>query len=124
MPHTVNEDLEIQKAHDLMKDHHIRHLPVQKAGHLVGVVTDRDLKLAESFSDLATLRVRDIMMPDPYCVTPEASMDRVALEMATHKYGCVIVRQENDKVVGILTANDALRLLGELLQAHYTGRAS
>jgi nucleoside-diphosphate-sugar epimerase len=48
-----------------------------------------------------------------------AAMDHVALEMATHKFGCVIVQQDNGKVVGILTANDALRLLGETLQAHY-----
>jgi CBS domain-containing protein len=39
--------------------------------------------------------------------------------MAEHKYGCVVVRQENGKVVGIFTATDGMRTLGEILQTRF-----
>lgn len=119
MPHTIGKDMKIDTAFDMMREHRIRHLPVQDGGHLVGIVTDRDLKFASSFKDAGSLTVADIMMPDPYKVKPETPMDRVAFEMADHKYGCAVIEQENHKVVGILTATDALRILGEMLQSHY-----
>ena len=119
MPHTVGNDIPVKTAYDLMKQHRIRHLPVQKGGELVGVITDRDIKLATSFSGPTELTVEDVMTPDPYSVAPRAALDEVGLEMAEHKYGCAIVRQDNGKVVGIFTAIDALRYLAQLTQEHY-----
>ena len=46
-------------------------------------------------------------------------MDQVAHEMAEHKYGCAIVRQENGKLVGIFTETDGMRVLAELLRANF-----
>ncbi len=119
MPHTIGDDIPIKKALEQMREYNIRHLPVQKAGKLVGVVTDRDLKLAASFSGSADLSVEDVMTPDPYAVVPEAALDQVAFEMAEKKYGCAIVQQSNGKVVGIFTAVDAMRVLGEVLNSFY-----
>ncbi len=116
MPHTVGKDIPIKKALELMREHQIRHLPVQEAGKLVGVLTDRDLKLAASFEGAYKLAVDEVMTSDPYTVRPEAPLDQVVLEMAEHKYGCAIVQQENGKVVGIFTSIDALRVLGETLK--------
>lgn len=36
------------QASKLMKDHSIKHLPVREKGHLIGIVSDRDLKEAQS----------------------------------------------------------------------------
>jgi len=119
MPHTVGKDITIEKALDLMRDHRIRHLPVQEGGKLVGVLTDRDIKLAFSFANENGLQVGDIMTPDPYTVDPHAALDSTVLEMSEHKYGCAIVVQENGKVVGIFTAVDGLRVLSEVLRQNY-----
>jgi len=121
MPHTIGKTIPIAKALDMMRTHHIRHLPVQEGGKLVGLLTDRDVKLASSFAGAASgeLTVEDAMTPDPHCVTPQAPLDEVAEVMAEHKYGCVIVQQENGKVVGIFTATDALRFLGEKMKEYY-----
>jgi acetoin utilization protein AcuB len=103
----------------MMREHQFRHLPVQDGGKLVGVLTDRDVKLAASFAESNKLTVEDVMTPDPYTTTPHASLQDVVLEMAEHKYGCAIVKQENGKVVGIFTATDGLRVLGEILEQNY-----
>ena len=58
-PHCVNAGMPLKKARELMRTHGIRHLPVQLAGRLVGVITDRDLKLAESFDLAGELLVDD-----------------------------------------------------------------
>lgn len=125
-PHTIGFDISIKKAFDMMRQHNIRHLPVQKGGTLVGVLTDRDIKLASSFAkdDNQDLTCEDVMTPDPYTVSPEANLDQVVGEMAEHKYGCAIVvhksnQYEHGKVVGIFTANDGLKVLCEVLTKNY-----
>lgn len=119
MPHTINKDVPLKTAINMMREHGFRHLPVQEAGDLVGVITDRDIKLASSISDSDSFLVGDVMNADPYCVTPQASLDSVVMEMAEHKFGCAVVRQENGKVVGIFTATDGLRVLGEVLRSNF-----
>lgn len=119
MPHTIGEDISIKKALEMMRQHRIRHLPVLKGGELVGILTDRDLKLAASFKGSDEMKVEDVMTEAPYAVTPETELDRVVLTMAEYKYGCAVVEQANGKIVGIFTANDALRVLGEQLPAFY-----
>jgi len=115
MPHTIGQDIPLKTALSMMREHRFRHLPVQDGGKLVGILTDRDVKLAASFAGAAELTVSDVMTPDPFTVGPETSLDFVVLEMAEHKYGCAVIEQGNGKVVGIFTATDALRVLGEQL---------
>ena len=100
----------------MMREHRFRHLQVQHAGKLVGVITDRDIKLASSFQGGDALKVEEVMTPDPYFIGPDAPMDEVAYQMAEHKYGCAIIVQANDKVVGIFTSVDGMRLLGDSLK--------
>lgn len=119
MPHTIGGDIEIKKALGMMREFQIRHLPVLTGGKLIGILTDRDLKLAAAFSGSETMTVEEMMTAEPYSVLPEAPFDQVVLAMAEHKYGCAVVQQANGKVVGIFTANDGLRVLGEQLGGFY-----
>ena len=119
MPHTINQSLPLKKAIQMMSEFNIRHVPVQNAGRLVGVLTDRDIKLASSFEGSAELTVEDVMTQDPFIAKPQAPLDQVVFEMAEHKYGCAVVQQENGKVVGIFTAVDGLRVLGQILQTQF-----
>ncbi len=121
MPHTIGRDIPIKKALELMREYNVRHLPVQDAGKLVGVLTDRDLKFASSFEGTTPLSVEEVMSTDPYTIPPEAPLDQVVFEMSEHKYGSAIVQQQNGKVVGIFTAVDGLRVLGEMLGHFYSG---
>ena len=119
MPHTVGHDIPIKKAFEMMREFRIRHLPVQDSGRLVGIISDRDIKLATSFQALGELKVDDVMTPDPYVVDPNTPLDAVVLTMAEHKYGCAVIAQTNGKVVGILTENDGMRILADILRQNY-----
>lgn len=111
-PHTIGDDQPLARAHELMREYRIRHLPVLHGGKLVGVVSLGDLHLIETLgeSDLEKIAVEDAMTPDPYVVTPDAELREVADTMASHKYGTAIVAR-GTKVVGIFTTTDALRAL-------------
>lgn len=116
-PHTIGFDQSLSKARDMMTEYRVRHLPVLKGGQLVGILSDRDLKLVSGFKDVdpEKLTVGEAYTPDPYITSPQAPLHNVALEMAEKKYGCALVA-DNNKLVGIFTEVDALRALGELLE--------
>ena len=100
----------------MMREHKIRHLPVLHGGRIVGVVSDGDLHLIETLSDVdpEKVTVEEAMTADPYCVTPDVPIDTVVQAMAENKYGCTIVEQ-NRKVVGIFTTVDACIAFANLL---------
>lgn len=115
-PHTIGQEQTILKTKEVMAENSIRHLPVLEGGKIVGLISDRDVHLITSLYgvDPTQVKVKEAMSPDPYTVSPEASLDEVAEEMSRNKYGSAVVVQ-NGKVVGIFTAVDALRSLAELL---------
>lgn len=117
MPHTIGNEQCLTKAHEIMREYRIRHLPVLKAGKLVGIITDRDLALVEALRnvDPNTVSVEDACTPDPYIVEPSAKLHEVCEEMARHKYGSVLI-VDNNKLVGIFTWVDALNAFSELLE--------
>jgi acetoin utilization protein AcuB len=116
-PHSIGADQTLETAHAMMRSHGIRHLPVLRAGKLVGLLSQRDLYLVETLRevDAHVLTVEEAMSQSTYCVTPRASLARVAREMAERKYGCVVVMDQED-VVGIFTSVDALRALVTVLE--------
>lgn len=118
-PHTIGKNMPIKKAMEMMRDYRIRHLPVEEAGKLVGILSDRDVKLVNGIEGHETMTVEEAMTPDPYTAKPDAALDQVVTVMADHKYGCTIVTGGHGEVVGIFTANDALRVLAETLKTHY-----
>jgi acetoin utilization protein AcuB len=117
-PHSIGVDQPLSKAHAMMGDHHIRHLPVLHGGKLVGMLTDRDLRLVESLAgvDPSKVKVEEAMATVVYSVGPETPLDQVVGTMGEHKYGSAVVMQ-NDKVVGIFTTVDVCRALAELLRS-------
>jgi len=116
-PHSIGSDQTIVTASRMLDEHHIRHLPVLHGGRLLGILTDRDIKLLETFRDVDTTKiaVEEAMTEQPYTVGPEAPLDEVVETMAANKYGSAVIMQ-NQKVVGIFTTVDACRALGELLR--------
>lgn len=111
-PHSIGRDQSLAAAHRLMREHRIRHLPVLEGGKLVGIISDRDLHLAETLKDVDAERVpvEDAMTPTPYAVAPTTPVAEVAREMAEQKIGSAVV-MEGRKIVGVFTVTDALRAL-------------
>ena len=115
-PHSIGVDQKMSTAHSMMREHHIRHLPVLAGGRLVGMITDRDLHMIETLKDVDPSRVsiEEAMTSSVHSVSPDAPLDEVARAMADHKYGSTVIMQ-NERVVGIFTTVDACRALADLL---------
>jgi acetoin utilization protein AcuB len=114
-PVVIGSDRTLADAHRIMRARGIRHLPVVDAGALVGLVSQRDLYLAETLRsvDPATDTVREAMSADPYAVSPGAALEEVATIMAERKLGSAIV-VDRGSVIGLFTTVDALRALATL----------
>jgi acetoin utilization protein AcuB len=109
-PHTIGADQTVGEATRRMRQAHVRHLPVLAGGHLVGLVSERDARLAETLAESSTTRVGDVMSPEPYAVGPDEELAPVVSSMASRKLGSAVV-VEDGHVVGIFTTTDALHLL-------------
>lgn len=117
-PHSIDVEAPIAQAREMMREHNFRHLPVMSGGALVGVLTDRDIKLllGPDFGSPREqdLRVRDAYVEQPYVVAASTSVAEVAGTMARKHIGSAIVTK-NEKLVGIFTVTDACRALAEVL---------
>jgi acetoin utilization protein AcuB len=97
-----------------------RHLPVVANDKLVGIITDRDLRLAvnspvvKEGADLKRetvlnrVRVDDCMTPDPQCVSSSTPLHEVADLLSLNKFGAMPVVDEG-KLVGMISYIDFLK---------------
>lgn len=118
-PIIIRADKSLRSALKLMDDHSVNHLPVvSQQGHVVGVLSDRDCRLAlnspftlhERWQDeeLSTrLQVRAVMTAAPIVVEPQTSAEEVARLMLTNRIGCLPVMRA-ETLVGIITRSDIL----------------
>jgi acetoin utilization protein AcuB len=115
-PHTIAAEVNLIEADKMMTEYNIRHLPVMQGGRLIGILSDRDVKLIELFKDVnpESITVEEACTPDPFIVSPEALLSDVCAQMASHKFGCALV-VDKQKLVGIFTWVDALVAMNELL---------
>ena len=118
-PITVGLEMPVLEAQQLMATHRIRHLPVTDAGRLMGIVTDRDIRLnlpspATSLSVwevnylLARLTVESAMRRAVITVDPDRGATEAAQIMLDHKIGALPV-VDAGTLVGIVTETDMLR---------------
>ena len=111
-------------AYSLMQERRIRHLPVLRHGQLVGVVTDRDLRLATSVLAVKPFppeaRVEKVMNAPARTADPLDPVEEAARTMRQLKIGCLPV-VSNDELVGIVTGVD---LLDALLRLTGVGKAA
>lgn len=116
MPIVIDSELTLDDAATRMFEHKIRHLPVMQNGHLVGIVSDRDMSILDTIPEVDRHRVTvaSAMTPNPYTCNSETSVAEVVTIMAEHKIGTAVVMDEG-KLSGIFTPIDAMRLLARLL---------
>ena len=126
---TLSPETSVAEALTLCRERRIRHIPILEEGHLVGVVTDRDLRDAspalgdpERASALQKIRVGDVMTREVITTDPEDSIENAAQVMYEHKIQSLPVVTEGpvvdegsavaeEELLGIVTSSDVMRAL-------------
>lgn len=127
----VSPQTNVAAAEAMMALKHFRHLPVVERGHLVGLISHRDILKAQASSTLglrpqekARLQVKvpaaEIMAVDVATVNPGTSVADAGRRMLTSHYGCLPVVEDGGgagkgKLVGIITEADLLRFFVNML---------
>ena len=131
-PICAKPDMAVTEAQALMRDNHIRHLPVvDDEGQLVGLVTQRSLLKAlpsevSHFSRfevsyvLAKIKVRDVMVANVLTIDEDTAIEEAARIMADQSIGCLPVMRAGG-LVGIITDNDLFTTMVDLLGARRGG---
>lgn len=119
-PYFVDVDATIGDARAMMREHDIHHLPVMEEGALVGVLSEREVRLLEASrrGEGDDARVGDACVRDAYTVDVDTPLDEVLRALAESHVGSALV-VKNAKLVGIMTASDVCRVLADLLQQRF-----
>lgn len=118
-PITVPPEMPMLQARERMREARIRHLVVTEDARVIGIVTDRDIRLnqpspATSLSVwemnelLARLTVRQIMSATVIVVDPDRPAAEAARIMTDHKIGALPV-VDGARLAGIITESDFVR---------------
>jgi CBS domain-containing protein len=117
-PYSIAPSASLEDAVAMMAAHDIRHLPVCESHTVIGMLSERDTRVAHAVrKGDASLTVGEICN-DPYLVDLERRLDEVAAEMAERRIGFAIVVR-GDKLAGVLTTTDVCRLLATALREAY-----
>lgn len=124
-PATLEPEDSLIHALELMRRLGVRHIPVVLAGELVGLVAEGDVKRAEpsTLSDtqdhfnevMETTPISRVMIHEPLTVTADTPLLKAAETLYATKYGSLPV-VEDGTCVGILTDNDLLHALVDILR--------
>ena len=130
---SVGPDTSLLKVGKLMKDHHIRRIPVvDEQGQVIGIISDRDVRDAspskattldmyEMHYLLAELKAKNIMTAKPITVKPTDTVEQAALIMLDNKVGGLPVVDDNGKLVGIISDHDVFKALVDITGARMGG---
>jgi CBS domain-containing protein len=113
---TVDEHTDLALAEQMLRLGEIRHLPVVRAGKLVGLLTQRDLLRSAVDHAPRTTAAGAVMTREPTAVRPSTSLVHAARVMLAHKYGCLPVCEEDGTLVGIITEADFVRFAADVVQ--------
>lgn len=121
---TLERNDTLNLAQGLMGQKRIRHFPVLGGDVLVGVVSQRDLfhatlgsvmnygeRSEEAY--LATVAVKEVMQEPAIIVSPQVSVQEAAGLMVEKQIGC-LPGVDEEKLVGIVTETDILKLVADM----------
>jgi CBS domain-containing protein len=121
---TLDRNEKLVVADDVMRLGRIRHLPiVDEQGKLAGIVSQRDLFHSGLMKALGygshaqhnvldMLAVKEAMRDEVVTTAPTTPLVQAAKLMLERKIGCLVV-MDGDKIAGILTEGDFVKLVAE-----------
>ncbi|MGD0676325.1 MAG: CBS domain-containing protein [Polyangiaceae bacterium] len=114
---TISPQETVEQAARIMRDRGVGSLVVRDAGHLAGIITDRDLVvrvLAEGV-DPTSARVGNFVTYGAITASVHEDLETAAERMRLHGIRRLPIVDDQGDAVGIVTADDLLVLLGREL---------
>ncbi len=109
---TIGPDQTAGDAYLLMRKNEIRHLPILKQGMVVGVLSDRDLRLV---AEQPEVKVEEICHRRVVYASPETDIREAAKIMVDLKIGCLPILDSEGNLKGMVTKSDLLSAFVEFL---------
>ncbi len=130
---TINQDFKINEALNIMSNHDLHRLPVVSGHKLVGLITAgvisahtpskaSSLSIHEMNYVLSKMTVKEIMIKDVITIGPDALLEEAAYLMRKNDIGCLPVVDDSYNLVGILTINDIIDSLIDILGYFKAGK--
>ncbi len=128
---TIEPDDFLSSAITLMKEKHIKHIPVTRNGKLKGIISDRDIKeyspskattldIYELHYIVANTKIKQLVKTKVITTTPETPVEDAAMIMLDENIGCLPVL-DNGILVGIISDKDIFHALVDITGARHGG---
>ncbi|WP_434927102.1 CBS domain-containing protein [Shewanella sp. HL-SH5] len=127
-PVCISDEASLKDAHELMQSRNVRHLPVisETNGQCIGVLTHRRmiasvLTMLNKYGQGALDRkerytpIADVMENHPEKLGLDEPLTVVVQYFIDNKLGCLPVVDNQNKVLGIVTSSDFVKLCQRLL---------
>src|SRR6266571_1300751 len=103
-PVTIPQDRPVRDALNVMRRYHISGVPVvDEDGHLVGIITNRDLRFESRFE----LPVSEVMTKQPLVAVPVGTtLDQAKQVLQKHRIEKLLVIDEDKHLKGLITVKD------------------
>jgi CBS domain-containing protein len=124
--HTAQLDDNLVDVYELVRKHHIRHIPILQKNQLVGIISKSDLNrltfssmfAGEEDADEAVfdmLSVNQVMSHKPRVVKSSDTIKKVAEILSTEEFHAlpVVDAKDESKLVGIVTTTDVIKYMLE-----------
>lgn len=124
--HTAQLDDNLVDVYELVRKHHIRHIPILQKNQLVGIISKSDLNrltfsgmfAGEEDADEAVfdmLSVNQVMSHKPRVVKSSDTIKKVAEILSTEEFHAlpVVDAKDENKLVGIVTTTDVIKYMLE-----------
>ncbi len=108
---SVSPDATVYEALQLMAEKDIGAVLVMEGEKLVGIFSERDYARKVILHDRSSreTRVREIMVPEVVCVSPEQSVEECMALMTTHRIRHLPVVEKGERVAGVISIGDVVK---------------
>ena len=125
---SIQKDMGIREAFFKMRENRIRHLPiVDDEDNLIGIISDRELRRpnwVDEASDIShvyyldnSMAVSDVMISKVHVLHTYDTLNKAVSLLLEKHIGAVPVLDKTGKLVGMLSAIDMLRALGDMIDS-------
>lgn len=120
-PVTVAPSTTVREARKLLRYYGVRHLPVVERDRVVGMLSDRDVRIDDGVLDLiaaasadpeeasgAMREVRLVMSSPVHVIGPEEAVEAAARAMLSWRVSALPVVNGQNQLLGLITTTDCL----------------